>query len=220
MLACKSVHRAHPMPREASASVAFPWLQQTPPPTSALMTVYMLHAVYRPDFATLVQAPGIGSDGSILAFLGVYDGHGGLATSDWLQKNLYGVVKSQWSVSAPEKTMDKAFREADSQLLAPGGWMGMGERGIGGSKCGSTAAVACIFQVLLDSHLPQHRSGCLLPNLQPMACIVCTTCICHMMCAWRWPAHHYRALHTAFALQRRLILVHMRSRHPSLQHPQ
>jgi hypothetical protein len=43
--------------------------------------------------------------------------------------------------------MSIAFREADRVLLSPGGWMGTGERGVGGSKCGSTAAVACIFQV-------------------------------------------------------------------------
>lgn len=90
--------------------------------------------------------PGLSPDGQIGAFLGVYDGHGGYATSDWLQKNLHEVVTEQWRPAAAEQSIDKAFREADSKLLAPGGWMGMGERGIGGSKCGSTAAVACVFQ--------------------------------------------------------------------------
>ena len=107
-----------------------------------------------------LQVPGLSSDGSIGAFLGVYDGHGGVATSDWLQKNLYDTVSAQWNVSTAEKSFDKAFREADSKLLAPGGWMGMGERGIGGSKCGSTAAVACVYQVLLPLssclHAPSH----------------------------------------------------------------
>eukprot|EP00892_Ulva_mutabilis_P009741 jgi/Ulvmu1/7139/UM034_0045.1 len=95
-------------------------------------------------FHTVV--PGLSSDGKIGAYLAVYDGHGGVATSDWLQKNLYEVVTAQWNPSTAEKSIDKAFREADSKLLAPGGWMGMGERGIGGSKCGSTAATACVYQ--------------------------------------------------------------------------
>jgi protein phosphatase 1L len=87
-------------------------------------------------------------DGSISAFLGVYDGHGGVATSDWLEKNLFSFVQDAWEENKdPEQALIKAFRAADSVLLSPTGWMGMGERGVGGSKCGSTAAVACIFQV-------------------------------------------------------------------------
>ena len=44
--------------------------------------------------------------------------------------------------ASPEKALTAAFLAADRKLLAPGGFMGMGERGIGGAKCGSTAAVA------------------------------------------------------------------------------
>lgn len=87
-------------------------------------------------------------DGSIGAFLAVFDGHGGNATSDWLEKEFYYEVQEQWdNAKTPKKVMDKAFRVADSKLLAPSGFMNMGERGIGGSKCGSTAAVATVFQV-------------------------------------------------------------------------
>lgn len=44
--------------------------------------------------------------------------------------------------------MEEAFLQADKKILAPkGGFMGLGERGIGGSKCGSTAAVALFYKV-------------------------------------------------------------------------
>ena len=88
------------------------------------------------------------ADGSICAYLGVYDGHGGVATSDWLQKNLFAFVNDQWDAGADGAVhVNKAFRDADCVLLSPGGFMGMGERGVGGSKCGATAAVAMLYQV-------------------------------------------------------------------------
>jgi protein phosphatase 1L len=87
-------------------------------------------------------------DGSIGAYIAVFDGHGGNAVSDWLEKEMYYEVQEQWdNGNAAQKMMDKAFRVADSKLLQPSGFMGMGERGIGGSKCGSTAAIACVYQV-------------------------------------------------------------------------
>ena len=33
-----------------------------------------------------------------------------------------------------------------SHSVSAGGMWGMGERGVGGSKCGATAAVACLYQ--------------------------------------------------------------------------
>jgi hypothetical protein len=106
---------------------------------------------YAPEmlqYIAYVQIPGLSPDGSIGAFLAVFDGHGGSATSDWLEKQMYFEVQEHWqNGNAAKKFMDKAFRVADSKLLAPGGWMGMGERGIGGSKCGSTAAIATVYQV-------------------------------------------------------------------------
>ena len=78
----------------------------------------------------------------------MFDGHGGNATSDWLENEMYYEVQDKWdNGKAPQKAINKAFRVADSKLLQPSGFMGMGERGIGGSKCGSTAAVAFVYQV-------------------------------------------------------------------------
>jgi len=87
------------------------------------------------------------SEGGLYAFAGVYDGHGGFATSAWLQKQLRPLLESLWQGgAAPERCVNKAFREADKVLLAPSGFMGMGQRGVGGSKCGSTAAVAALWR--------------------------------------------------------------------------
>lgn len=73
---------------------------------------------------------------------------GGFATSWWLQQNLLSIVKENWSAARPEASITDAFLKADSKLLAPqGGFLGMGERGVGGSKCGASAAVALIYNV-------------------------------------------------------------------------
>eukprot|EP00963_Diacronema_lutheri_P000705 scaffold44_cov339-Pavlova_lutheri.AAC.41 len=81
-------------------------------------------------------------------FLAVYDGHGGSACASWLEANLKNAVEYYWDPDSPEKTLTKAFLEADKVLLAPKkGFMGQfGERGVGGSKCGSTAAIALVYQ--------------------------------------------------------------------------
>ena len=95
-----------------------------------------------------MQIPGLNPDGSIAAYLAVFDGPGGYATSDWLENELYYEVQDKWDKGkAPKQAINKAFVSADSKLLQPSGFMGMGERGIGGSKCGSTAAVVFIYQV-------------------------------------------------------------------------
>ncbi|KAI7841657.1 hypothetical protein COHA_004677 [Chlorella ohadii] len=93
-------------------------------------------------------------DGSVDAgvpqvYAAVFDGHGGSATAEWLQTNLLKYVEKYWDgENAPEKTVSEAFIQADAKILSPkGGFMGMvGERGIGGSKCGSTAAVAMVYK--------------------------------------------------------------------------
>ncbi len=73
---------------------------------------------------------------------------GGFATSWWLQQNLLKIVQENWSASRPEASITNAFLQADAQLLKPqGGFLGMGERGVGGSKCGASAAVAVLFKV-------------------------------------------------------------------------
>jgi protein phosphatase 1K len=95
-------------------------------------------------------------------YAAVFDGHGGAATAEWLTNNLLGYVEKYWQgTNAPEKAVSEAFIQADKAILAPkGGFMGMvGERGVGGSKCGSTAAVALIFKNKGRSQLLTANSG-------------------------------------------------------------
>ncbi|PNW79761.1 hypothetical protein CHLRE_08g365632v5 [Chlamydomonas reinhardtii] len=94
-----------------------------------------------------VKVAGPGAAGEPFAWAGVYDGHGGFATADWLQKRLFGVVEKEWAAGfKPEYTITEAYLAADKQLLSTGaGFMGMGERGVGGSKCGATAATTLLF---------------------------------------------------------------------------
>lgn len=47
------------------------------------------------------------------------------------------------------QTITEAFVAADTTLLAPQGFLGMGERGIGGPKCGSTGLVALVYDTTL-----------------------------------------------------------------------
>ena len=45
-----------------------------------------------------------------------------------------------------QSCIEEAFREADKKLLSPkGGFMGLGERGVGGSRCGATQTTAFVF---------------------------------------------------------------------------
>eukprot|EP01023_Acetabularia_acetabulum_P000438 TRINITY_DN10173_c0_g1_i3.p1 TRINITY_DN10173_c0_g1~~TRINITY_DN10173_c0_g1_i3.p1 ORF type:complete len:334 (+),score=80.27 TRINITY_DN10173_c0_g1_i3:349-1350(+) len=85
--------------------------------------------------------------GNPYAFVGVFDGHGGYAASQWLEENLLDYIAKEWQDGKlPEACLSKGFLRADKYLLTPGGFMGMGERGIGGSKCGSTAAIFLLFK--------------------------------------------------------------------------
>lgn len=86
---------------------------------------------------------------SPVSYAAVFDGHGGYACSDWLSTNFINYVSKFWDPSSsPKASISNAFTAADRKILAPkGGFLGMvGERGIGGSKCGSTAAVALFFK--------------------------------------------------------------------------
>ncbi|KAK9904264.1 hypothetical protein WJX75_008050 [Coccomyxa subellipsoidea] len=89
-------------------------------------------------------------DSDKILYAGVFDGHGGLATADWLEKNLINYIEKFWQAksSSAESDIADAFIKADERLLQPksGFFGGMGERGVGGSKCGSTAAVALAFR--------------------------------------------------------------------------
>ncbi|KAF8056105.1 protein phosphatase 2C 45 [Scenedesmus sp. PABB004] len=89
--------------------------------------------------------PGAGA-GQPFAFAGVYDGHGGSAVAEWLAANLSGVVAKELASGAPpEAAIAEAYRQADKQLLVSKGFLGLGERGIGGSKCGATAVNALLL---------------------------------------------------------------------------
>lgn len=79
----------------------------------------------------------------------VFDGHGGYATAEWLKDNFSKYVEKFWSdIPSPEAAITEAFLAADRKILTPKkGFMGMmGERGIGGSKCGATGAVAVVYK--------------------------------------------------------------------------
>lgn len=84
------------------------------------------------------------TEGEVAAVLNVFDGHGGYATAEWLTENFTGILGKQWEEKQPEYAITSAFLEADRKLLTPKGLFGMGERGCGGSKCGSTVATVVI----------------------------------------------------------------------------
>lgn len=84
------------------------------------------------------------NDDTFEAWAAVHDGHGGFAVAAWLEKNLITYVKKFWDPAVVR--MEEAFMDADSVLLKPSGMLGMGERGVGGSKCGATSSVAIIFK--------------------------------------------------------------------------
>lgn len=89
------------------------------------------------------------SGSGIETIAAVFDGHGGYATADWLRMNFSKYVTRFWGEkNSPEAAISEAFLAADRKILAPKkGFMGMvGERGIGGSKCGATGAVAITYQ--------------------------------------------------------------------------
>ncbi|KAJ9522632.1 hypothetical protein QJQ45_019715 [Haematococcus lacustris] len=76
----------------------------------------------------------------------VTPGHGGSAVAEWLEQHLSAVVQQHWNAAQPEQSLTDAFLAADSKLLSKkAGFMGLGERGVGGSKCGATSALALMF---------------------------------------------------------------------------
>lgn len=84
--------------------------------------------------------------GQAFAFAGVYDGHGGSAVAEWLTNKFKAVVEQYWSARNPEAALTEAYLQADKQLLsATNGFLGLGERGVGGSKCGATAVNVWLY---------------------------------------------------------------------------
>jgi len=96
------------------------------------------------DRTVLDLAPGAPFD----AYVACFDGHGGPATAQWLAENFLDYAADAWgNGGAPDKAMLEAYLAADAQLLgAKQGLFGMGERGVGGSKCGSTSATTLFYR--------------------------------------------------------------------------
>lgn len=89
----------------------------------------------------------IGSKRTDPSFFGVFDGHGGIAVAEMLKKDFWSSYKTRLSGSDPIRSTIAAYLEFDSLTLAqPKGFFGaLRERGIGGSRCGSTAATAALL---------------------------------------------------------------------------
>ncbi|KAH8953255.1 hypothetical protein BDL97_08G014700 [Sphagnum fallax] len=99
------------------------------------------------------------------AFFGVYDGHGGNAVAEMLKTNMWPVYKKKLAGPDLVKATTAAYLELDQLSLAqPKGLFGaMRERGLGGSKCGATAATVVLLprqgekQVLVAANVGDAR---------------------------------------------------------------
>eukprot|EP00850_Spirogloea_muscicola_P006956 SM000034S12710 [mRNA] locus=s34:372921:376454:+ [translate_table: standard] len=89
----------------------------------------------------------VDSTGSGPSFFGVFDGHGGDAVAVFLKSALWPVYKQKLAGLEPMRATFDAFLEVDQKtLVQPKGFFGgMRERGLGGSKCGATAATAVLL---------------------------------------------------------------------------
>lgn len=85
--------------------------------------------------------------GSDPSFFGVFDGHGGIAVAEMLKNSFWSTYKKCLSGSDPIKSTIAAYLEFDTLTLAqPKGIFGaLRERGVGGSRCGATAATAVLL---------------------------------------------------------------------------
>jgi len=98
------------------------------------------YSVYSDD------AAGDGTPGMILS---VFDGHGGDAVSEWLKNKLNGIILEEWRrADFPLEALRVACLRADEVLVQPpeGFFAAFGERGVGGAKCGSTAAIVALCE--------------------------------------------------------------------------
>lgn len=98
------------------------------------------YATYESDAAT---------DGTPTTMLSVFDGHGGDAVSEWLKTKLHDIILEEWAkADFPLEALRVACLRADAALVAPpeGFFAAFGERGVGGAKCGSTAAIVALYE--------------------------------------------------------------------------
>ena len=93
---------------------------------------------------------GPGAAGEPFAWAGVYDGHGGFATADWLQKRLFGVVEKEWA--------------AGFKVCAWRGWS-VGAEGLCMTECGRMNAISHRAAPTTTHHPPPHHHHplCFLP---------------------------------------------------------
>ena len=101
------------------------------------------------DRYSAYRAPSAPSDGSPSAIVSVFDGHGGSAVSEWLSEKLNGIILEEWKeADFPLEALRVACLKADNVLVQPpeGFFAAFGERGVGGAKCGSTAAVCALYE--------------------------------------------------------------------------
>eukprot|EP00244_Chara_vulgaris_P001816 TRINITY_DN1299_c0_g1_i1.p1 TRINITY_DN1299_c0_g1~~TRINITY_DN1299_c0_g1_i1.p1 ORF type:complete len:444 (-),score=73.03 TRINITY_DN1299_c0_g1_i1:409-1740(-) len=93
----------------------------------------------------------VDTTGARPSFFGVYDGHGGAAVAGYLQNSFWGMYERILSeVGSEDMLADRtrqAYLEADKETIAPqkGFFGAFKERGIGGSRCGATAATAVLL---------------------------------------------------------------------------
>ncbi|KAG0585039.1 hypothetical protein KC19_3G252900 [Ceratodon purpureus] len=87
------------------------------------------------------------STGKEPAFFGVYDGHGGSAVSEMLKTTVWPIYKKKLSDPDVVRATRAAYLEIDQlTLMQPKGLFGaLRERGLGGSKCGATAATSVLI---------------------------------------------------------------------------
>jgi len=115
----------------------------------------------RPENQDRFGAQGAGA-GGIVAQYGVFDGHGGNATSQWLADNFFRYVQESWAAGGPgdwvQRSLTKGYLQADREILKPS-MFGLGPRGQGGPKCGATCAAMTIFEQDGDQFLAVHNVG-------------------------------------------------------------
>lgn len=89
----------------------------------------------------------VDSTGKEPAFFGVYDGHGGNAVSEMLQKSFWPIYKKKLSDPNVLRATRDTYLEIDQLTLAPpkGLFGALRERGLGGAKCGATAATSVLI---------------------------------------------------------------------------